>query len=93
MPEDTDSSAMVSAARKNGQAHQTMDRSAVAVPEADRAAALLAGVAEATRLLLEVADFDAAVNGALEAIATSAGIDRIYIFQNCFDSTIRIALI
>ncbi|MEL7495464.1 MAG: hypothetical protein AAGJ95_16085 [Cyanobacteria bacterium J06554_11] len=63
---------MVSAAHKNGQAHQTMDRSAVAAPEADRAAALLAGVAEATRLLLEVTDFDAAVNGVLEAIASSS---------------------
>ena len=47
---------------------------------------LLAGVAEATRKLLTVANFDAAVNGALEAIATSASIDRIYILENKVDS-------
>ncbi|MEL6262400.1 MAG: hypothetical protein AAGJ95_16095 [Cyanobacteria bacterium J06554_11] len=55
MPKDTDGSAMVSAAHKNGQAH---NGSAVAVLEAalktNRAAALLAGVAEATRLLLAI---------------------------------------
>ncbi len=44
--------------------------------------ALLTGVAEAARQLLAIADFDAAVNGALETIATSAGIDRIFIIEN-----------
>lgn len=43
---------------------------------------LLAGVAEATRQLLAIADFDTAVNGALEAIATAANIDRIFVYQN-----------
>lgn len=43
---------------------------------------LLAGVAEATRQLLAIADFDTAVNGALEAIATAADIDRIFVYQN-----------
>ncbi|MEO0946661.1 MAG: GAF domain-containing protein, partial [Cyanobacteria bacterium J06641_5] len=47
--------------------------------------ALLRGVAEAAQLLLASADFDAAVNGALEAIATTADIDRIYIFENQLD--------
>ena len=47
--------------------------------------ALLAGVAEAARQLLSVADFEAAVNGALEAIALAANIDRIYIFENHSD--------
>ncbi|EDX85827.1 GAF domain protein [Synechococcus sp. PCC 7335] len=53
---------------------------------ASRQRQLLSGVAEATRKLLAVADFDAAVNGALEAIATSANIDRIYILENKVDS-------
>ena len=44
--------------------------------------ALLGGVAEAARRLLAIADFDAAVNGALEAISTAAEIDRIYILEN-----------
>lgn len=43
---------------------------------------LLAGVAEATRQLLAIADFDTAVNGALEAIATATDIDRIFVYQN-----------
>ncbi|MEO0771500.1 MAG: hypothetical protein AAFY72_19115, partial [Cyanobacteria bacterium J06649_4] len=43
---------------------------------------LLAGVAEAARRLLAIEDFEAAVNGALEAVATSANIDRIYILEN-----------
>lgn len=43
---------------------------------------LLAGVAEATRRLLFNATFETAVNGALEAIATAANIDRIYILQH-----------
>ncbi len=46
---------------------------------------LLGGVAEAARRLLSIADFDSAVNGALDAIATASGIDRIYIFQNHID--------
>ena len=50
-----------------------------------RPEALLAGVAEAARLLLSVADFEAAVNGALEAIALATNIDRIYIFENHSD--------
>ncbi|MEL6470420.1 MAG: GAF domain-containing protein [Cyanobacteria bacterium J06623_4] len=50
-----------------------------------RQTALLEGVAEAARRLLAISDFDAAVNGALEAIALAAGIDRIYIFENHID--------
>lgn len=43
---------------------------------------LLMGVAEAARKLLTIADFDTAVNGALEAIATAAEIDRIFVYRN-----------
>ena len=50
---------------------------------------LLSGVAEAARRLLSVADFDAAVNGALEAIALTTGIDRIYILENKIDVSTR----
>lgn len=56
--------------------HQNLLRSDL--PKQER---LLAGVAEATRQLLAIADFDTAVNGALEAIATATEIDRIYIDQ------------
>ncbi len=55
----------------------------IGIPNQD---ALLSGVAEATRRLLAITDFDAAVNGALEAIATAAGIDRIFIYQHHIDS-------
>ncbi|MEM9567771.1 MAG: GAF domain-containing protein [Cyanobacteria bacterium P01_E01_bin.34] len=51
--------------------------------------ALLGGVAEAARRLLAIADFDAAVNGALEAIATAAGIDRIFVYQHQVDVPTR----
>ena len=44
--------------------------------------ALLAGVVEASRRLLSVADFEAAVADALEAIATAAAIDRAYILKH-----------
>lgn len=44
-------------------------------------AKLLQGIAEAARYLLSVSDIDTAVNGALEAIATAAQIDRIYILE------------
>ncbi|MEM9162995.1 MAG: GAF domain-containing protein, partial [Cyanobacteria bacterium P01_F01_bin.4] len=47
---------------------------------------LLSGVAEAARRLLVIADFDAAVNDALEAIATAAAIDRIFIYQHYEDA-------
>ncbi len=47
---------------------------------------LLGGVAEAARQLLSVADFDTAVNGALEAIALAAGIDRIFVYQHHVDA-------
>ncbi|MEM9089913.1 MAG: GAF domain-containing protein [Cyanobacteria bacterium P01_F01_bin.53] len=50
--------------------------------DATRSPALLAGVAEAAKRLLSIADFDAAVNGALDAIAQSANIDRIFIVEN-----------
>ncbi|MBE9030124.1 GAF domain-containing protein [filamentous cyanobacterium LEGE 11480] len=43
---------------------------------------LLGGVAEAARRLLAITDFEIAVNLALEAIATAAGIDRIYVMEN-----------
>lgn len=51
--------------------------------------ALLSGVAEAAKRLLVIADFDTAVNGALEAIALAAGIDRIFIYENRFDQTLQ----
>jgi len=54
--------------------------------ELQRRDALLSGVAEAAQRLLAIADFDTAVNGALEAIATAAGIDRIFIYQNHIDA-------
>ena len=54
--------------------------------ERHRRDALLSGVAEAARRLLAIADFDAAVNGALEAIATATGIDRIFIYQHHADA-------
>ncbi|MEO0804514.1 MAG: hypothetical protein AAFY57_19940, partial [Cyanobacteria bacterium J06642_2] len=44
--------------------------------------ALLSGVAAAARQLLTIADIDAAVNGALEAIAIATESDRIYICQH-----------
>ena len=97
MSKETDSVAMVSAARKNGQARwgdgneiAPRDCSSTARPQSntaqdsstERATALLTGVAEAARRLLAIDDFDTAVNKALEAIASSASIDRIYIFEN-----------
>ncbi|MEM6599664.1 MAG: GAF domain-containing protein, partial [Cyanobacteria bacterium P01_C01_bin.69] len=51
--------------------------------------ALLSGVAEAAKRLLAISDFDAAVNGALEAIALAAGIDRIFIYENRFDPSLQ----
>ena len=51
--------------------------------------ALLSGVAEAAKRLLAIADFDAAVNGALEAIALAAGIDRIFIYENRFEQALQ----
>ena len=48
--------------------------------------ALLGGVAEATRRLLAIADFDASVNGALEAIALGTGMDRIFVYQHQVDA-------
>lgn len=50
---------------------------------------LLMGVAEAARKLLTIADFDTAVNGALEAIATAAEIDRIFVYQNHIEQNTR----
>ncbi|MEM9537387.1 MAG: GAF domain-containing protein, partial [Cyanobacteria bacterium P01_E01_bin.45] len=50
--------------------------------EHQRRDVLLCGVAEAARRLLAIADFDAAVNEALEAIGTAAGIDRIFVYQH-----------
>ncbi len=43
---------------------------------------LLAGLVEASRRLLSVAEFEVAVVGALEAIATAAAIDRAYILRH-----------
>ena len=51
-------------------------------PDVLRSHALLTGVAIAAQRLLSIADFDAAVEGALEAIAMSAGIDRIFIYEH-----------
>lgn len=73
---------MTTEVRSDG--HQSLLRSDL--PKQER---LLAGVAEATRQLLAIADFDTAVNGALEAIATSAEIDRIYIYENHVDYAMR----
>ncbi|MFK8184870.1 MAG: GAF domain-containing protein [Phormidesmis sp.] len=42
----------------------------------------MAGVAEAARRLLAIENFEIAVNGALEAIAQAANIDRIFIFEH-----------
>ncbi|MEO0455912.1 MAG: GAF domain-containing protein [Cyanobacteria bacterium P01_A01_bin.114] len=50
-----------------------------------RQAELLSGVAEAARRLLSITDIDTAVMGALEAIATAARADRIFIYQNHID--------
>ncbi|MGR3276208.1 GAF domain-containing protein [Acaryochloris marina NIES-2412] len=66
---------MTTEVRSDG--HQSLLRSDL--PKQER---LLAGVAEATRQLLAIADFDTAVNGALEAIAIATEIDRIFIYQN-----------
>ena len=66
---------MTTEVREDG--HQSLLKS-----ELPRQERLLAGVAEATRRLLAIADFDTAVNGALEAIATAADIDRIFVYQN-----------
>ena len=44
--------------------------------------ALLAGVAEAAKCLLSVADFEAAFATALAVIATAADIDRIYVLKH-----------
>lgn len=57
--------------------------------ELQRRDALLSGVAEAARQLVVTPDFSAAVNGALEAIATAAGIDRIFIYQNHIEPDTR----
>lgn len=43
---------------------------------------LLLGALEAAQRLLAISDFETAVKGALEAIGTATGIDRIYILQN-----------
>lgn len=48
--------------------------------------ALLGGVAEAARRLLVAADFNTAIDGALEAIAAAANIDRVYILKNRLDA-------
>ncbi len=45
-------------------------------------AELLGGVAEAARRLLVIEDFDEAINGALEALARSGQVDRIYVLEN-----------
>jgi|GEM_PF-2405282 len=55
--------------------------------ELQRRDALLSGVAEAARRLLAIANFDTAVNAALEAIAIPSGLDRIYIDEFQVDPT------
>lgn len=43
---------------------------------------LLGGVAEAARRLLAIDNFDEAMNGALEAIALAANIDRLFVYRH-----------